>query len=817
MSRGKSGALLAAAAAMAIIVAGLLAPPSAQAATVSITSHYNTAAGTFDKSKYFNANEGGYLTHTSLNWLPDAYDDFADAGLRMVTITHLLNENFYNVVSRGKDDFLYDFSKLDRVVLPLVRHGMTPVMELGFAPQVLGGADRAQGFNNAIPDDNAKWKAVVQNLVQHYKDLGYTGWYWEVWNEPSLAGFWKDADVATYNPMYKATAEGVRAADPTAKVGGPVVHAPNLAFTNSFLSYLKDNPAVPLDFLSFHEYGGSFDTQGTVTALQNAGRGGTPIFITEWNSTPNMTNGAGASTDVNAAYVARQINRAVSKPELAKIFFFSPKEGLTPTRLFNGDLGIVTVDNHRKATYNAFKLYNLLQPTILSTSGAGTDGAVGAIATKDAATGKVAVVAWNDQNAATTLNLTVDNLPGTSNLKVTQYLVDATHGNYYADFAAGIRGWDVGPRENADPQESRIVAPSQTFSRTLNVGAASVVAYVIEPTNDAVTDAAQVGPTPIAVGSRDLAFGRPVTTSTSVENWGWSRAALTDGLVHSFPRADNLSAVNGWASAGYPDANHTEWAYVDLGSSMYVDSVKLHPRDDKDCEGYGFPGTIAIQGSNDPNAGWTTLKTANFTQPLPTPVAAQVFSVSGSYRYIRAVGSNLAVGCPGLADTNHYLEIAEMQVYGGANQAIPATVSASSSIQDWGWSTAFVNDGTEGAGGAAHGWSSQWGVSTDHPEWVQLDLGSAKTISRVDLFPRDDAGNEGKGFPVDFGIQVSADCTNFTTVASRTGQANPGRFRQTLGFAAVNARCVRVSASHLQRFEDSGFYLFQLGEIKLYN
>ncbi|WP_163509166.1 GH39 family glycosyl hydrolase [Fodinicola acaciae] len=814
MTKAKIGTLCAA---VTIAASALLAPPSAQAATVSITSHYDTAAGTFDKSKYLNANEGGYLTHTSLNWLPEAYDGFAGAGLRMVTITHLPNENFYNVVTKGKDDLLYDFSRLDRVVLPLVRHGMTPVMEIGFTPQALGGADRTQGFNNAIPNDNRRWKSVVQNLVQHYADLGYRGWYWEVWNEPSAPNFWKDADVSTYDLMYQATAEGVRAGDPSAKVGGPVVHAPNLAFTNSFLAFLKDNPAVPLDFLSFHEYGGAFDTQGTMAALQNAGRGGTPIFVTEWNSTANMANGPGTSTDINAAYVARQINRAVGKPELAKIFFFSPKEGLTPSQLFNGDLGIMTVDNHRKATYNAVKLYDLMQPTILSTSGTGTDEPVGAIATKDPATGKVTILAWNDQNAATNLTLTLDHLPGTSNLKVTQYLVDATHGNYYADFAAGTRGWDVGPRENADPQESRIVAPTQAFTRTLNLGASAVVAYVLEPTGDAVTDAAQVGPTPIAIGSRDLAFGRPVTSSSSVENWGWSRAALTDGLNHTFPRADNGPAVNGWASAGYPDANHTEWAYVDLGSSMHVDSVKLFPRDDKDCEGYGFPGTVQIQGSNDPNAGWTTLSTSNFAQPLPQPATAQVFSVSGSHRYIRAVGSNLALGCPGVADTNHYFQLAEMQVYGSANQAVSSTVSASSSIQDWGWSTAFVNDGTESTGGAAHGWSSQWGVSTDHPEWIQLDLGSARTISRVDLFPRDDAGNEGKGFPVDVSIQTSPDCATFTTVASRTGQANPGGFRQTLGFAPVNARCVRVYASHLQRLPENGFYLFQLGEIKLYN
>ncbi|WP_328995426.1 hypothetical protein OG394_12550 [Kribbella sp. NBC_01245] len=242
-----------------LAVCGLVAAPTAEAATVTISANYQSDAGVFDKSKYLNANEGGYKTHNSLNWLPESYDQFKEAGLQFVTVTHLLNENFYNVVSGTGPNFSYDFTKLDRVVLPLLEKGLTPMMGLAFTPEVLGGATKAEGFNNAIPNNNAYWKLIVQNVVQHYKDKGHTGWYWEVWNEPNLGtSFWSGTQ-AQYNAMYKATVEGVRAADPSAKVGGPATAQPTGPFIRDFTDYLGQNPSVPLDYLSIHEYGGTFD------------------------------------------------------------------------------------------------------------------------------------------------------------------------------------------------------------------------------------------------------------------------------------------------------------------------------------------------------------------------------------------------------------------------------------------------------------------------------------------------------------------------------------------------------------------------------
>ncbi len=750
---------------------------AADPAAVSITADYERAAGSFDHAKVLNANEGGYLTHNALTWLPESYPRFREAGLRMVAITHLLNENFYNVVSGTAPNLRYDFSKLDRVVLPLVEQGMTPLMGVAFTPEVLGGADRATGYSNAIPNDNALWGQVVGAMVQHYQELGHTGWYWEVWNEPDLGGFWAGSQ-AEYNAMYQATADGVKAADPTAKIGGPASTQGGWAFFGGFTDFLQGHPEVPLDFATFHSYGAD-PTFGLVdeakARLDAAGRADVPIFVTEWNITPQMTGGAGAPSDTNqgASYAVRRVADALRRPALSKIFWFAPKEGLQPSSLLNGDLGLITVDGHQKAAYNAFQLINRLQPTLLTTTlaGPGTDdGTVGAVVTKDPASGKVVLLAWNDQASGAELDLRLTNLPYArgQRVRLTRYLVDATHGNYYKDYADGLRGWSVGPTERADPVDSVIIPGTDRFVRTVAMSPHSVTAYVLERTSAAATETQQAKPSPVPVGSRNLAHGRQVSASSAVP-WGWSPAMLVDGLGHTFTKVDSGGVSNGWSSNGHAEAAAPEWVYVDLGARASLSRVRLFPRDDKECEGYAFPIDFTIQGSNDA-ASWSTLLTRtnyNDGKPLAAPIRARTFDVSGSYRYVRVHATKLQTACAG--DPTRYFQLAELQ----------------------------VESDTDLAAGSAR---AAAGIETT------LRLPAPEHVSRVDLA----AADQGRDFPRSYQLQIAAgDCTNWRPVAARTSDPNPGGFLRTFGFPPQAVRCVRVRGADGQ--------VARLAEIKLYH
>ncbi|TMR31859.1 discoidin domain-containing protein [Nonomuraea zeae] len=95
-----------------------------------------------------------------------------------------------------------------------------------------------------------------------------------------------------------------------------------------------------------------------------------------------------------------------------------------------------------------------------------------------------------------------------------------------------------------------------------------------------------------------------------------------------------------------------------------------------------------------------------------------------------------------------------------------------------------------------------------------MDLGATKPISRVDLYPRADAGSAGQGLPVDFSVQVSADKSTWTTVATRTGFATPGAGAQTFPFPTIEVRYVKVEGTKLSR-DPHSHYRLQFAEIEV--
>ncbi len=148
------------------------------------------------------------------------------------------------------------------------------------------------------------------------------------------------------------------------------------------------------------------------------------------------------------------------------------------------------------------------------------------------------------------------------------------------------------------------------------------------------------------------------------------------------------------------------------------------------------------------------------------------------------------------------------------NWAADGSASASSTLEQGGWSIAKANNGITSP--IDPGWSSAgYRDNADHKEWIQIDLGASVAINRVVLYPRADAGNLGKGFPVDFSIAVSKDSTDWTkVVAVRTGYAKPREIPQSFEFNETQARFVRVQATKLG--PNDGWYQFQINEIEVY-
>jgi len=96
-------------------------------------------------------------------------------------------------------------------------------------------------------------------------------------------------------------------------------------------------------------------------------------------------------------------------------------------------------------------------------------------------------------------------------------------------------------------------------------------------------------------------------------------------------------------------------------------------------------------------------------------------------------------------------------------------------------------------------WSSVLGVD---PQWIYVDLGSAKSVSRVVL-------NWEAAYASAFKIQVSNDANAWTDVWSTT---NGGGGTQNLTFPATSTRYVRIYGT--QRGTTWGYSLF---DFEVYN
>ena len=93
---------------------------------------------------------------------------------------------------------LYNFSYVDQIYDGLLENGVRPFVELSFTPAKLAQRPLFHPFWYrpivAPPKDWARWGDLVASLARHlvarYGIDEISHWYFEVWNEPNLTGFW---------------------------------------------------------------------------------------------------------------------------------------------------------------------------------------------------------------------------------------------------------------------------------------------------------------------------------------------------------------------------------------------------------------------------------------------------------------------------------------------------------------------------------------------------------------------------------------------------------------------------------------------------
>ncbi len=186
---------------------------------------------------------------------------------------------------------VYNWTIIDKIFDTFIERGMKPIAQIGFMPEALSTKPQpyrhywkpGDNYNDIYtgwaypPTDYKKWSELVYQWVKHsvarYGQKEVESWYWELWNEPNI-GYWKGT-TEEYIKLYDYTADAVKRALPTAKIGGPEVTGPNWDASAKFFRAFMDHVVsgtnaatgkvgAPLDFVTFHAKGAPKVVNGAV-------------------------------------------------------------------------------------------------------------------------------------------------------------------------------------------------------------------------------------------------------------------------------------------------------------------------------------------------------------------------------------------------------------------------------------------------------------------------------------------------------------------------------------------------------------------------
>lgn len=289
----------------------------------------------------------------------------------------------------GEEKVEYNFTYLDRVMDDYISLGLRPFLELGFMPYKLASGEQTLFYwkgNTTPPKSDEGWTnlviATLSHLMERYGADEAVTWPIEVWNEPNLPGFWKDADMPAYFHLFEITFRAIKAFDERFCVGGPAVcGGTDEKWIRAFLEFCAEKQLNP-DFITRHHY--------TINFPENAGHyrynklvepksgieqlhttrviidsfpqfAGKKIMITEFNTSYTPQSPL-HDTNMNAAHIAAQLSMLGNDNASYSYWTFGDvfEEAGVPFTPFYGGFGLVTNGLIKKPTFYTFKFFNAL-------------------------------------------------------------------------------------------------------------------------------------------------------------------------------------------------------------------------------------------------------------------------------------------------------------------------------------------------------------------------------------------------------------------------------------------------------------------------
>jgi len=295
-------------------------------------------------------------------------------------------------VENGKT--VYNWTKIDQLYDDLLARNIKPFVELGFTPKSLATSENSIFYwhgNTSHPKPDG-WRDLVDAFVRHveskYGRDEVRTWYFEVWNEPNLSGFWEGGDQKAYFELYEVTAKTTKSVDPKLRVGGP--STAGAAWVPEFLAHVKLSGA-PVDFVTTHTYGvqGGFldengksdtkldpspdailaDVRHVREQISASAYPGLPLYFTEW-STSYTPRDSVHDSYISAPYILNKLKASQGLVQGMSYWTYTDlfEEPGPPTAPFQGGFGLLNPQGIRKPAYFAYKYLHALDGDTLATT-----------------------------------------------------------------------------------------------------------------------------------------------------------------------------------------------------------------------------------------------------------------------------------------------------------------------------------------------------------------------------------------------------------------------------------------------------------------
>jgi len=316
-----------------------------------------------------------------------------ELGFRYIRF-HAIFHDILGTVRVEDGKTVYNWSKIDQLYDDLLARHIKPFVELGFTPQALATSKNSIFYwngNTSHPKPDG-WHDLVGAFIRHiearYGTEEVRTWYFEVWNEPNLSGFWEGGDQKAYFELYDLTSNTIKSIDPALRVGGP--STAGASWVPEFLAHVKRS-GTAVDFVTTHTYGvdwGFLDEKGVqdtkLSSSPDAIVGdvrrvreqitaspypGLPLYFSEWSTSYNPRDSVHDSY-ISAAYILTKLKACQGLLQGMSYWTYTDlfEEPGPPNAPFQGGFGLLNPQGIRKPAYFAYKYLHAMQGDSLKSS-----------------------------------------------------------------------------------------------------------------------------------------------------------------------------------------------------------------------------------------------------------------------------------------------------------------------------------------------------------------------------------------------------------------------------------------------------------------